>query len=943
MSRVAWRLAVFAAVIAGSGAAQDALVVRPDPPALDDFEVDSDGDGVPDGWYNLRDARLTTGGRIGPTLLRFEAERPSRPARISRGFGLDGRVHEAMIVSLWVRHADLLNGERVGEEPALLIDLLDGDLISAGRGMMGPFRHEDGEGWIRWSKRIPVPLATRDAIMTVGLLGATGRLDIDGLSIELVPVGGDSTDDLIVNGGFELGDTKPTHWTVEGKARRSDGGRESPAALTLGGTGAKALISLGQPVRGVAQLMVVMSARGEGLRSSGGALGLVYFLDQAGRALPNPRRVARWGGTFAWREVQGRVDVPEEAAQAIVQIETTDSKGMLRVDDVRVVALNEAGGGTAITWNPYHESADTSRWAAYSAAPAIEAGSALDASFLLDAPAGTHGFARAKGGQLEFGDGTPARFFGVTLLPPVSFVEPDLADRLADRIARSGVNLVRLGDLDTPLGLGVSLLDDASDTTTELDLASLANFDHLVAALIARGIYVALELQSQVRLREGDGLAGARALPPGGGPALGFDPVLRDRLVKVAKALLDHVNPETGRAYRDEPAVAWVTLSGEASLFDQIDGERTLPEGLVQGLRKASAAAKAAGGRQGWQKLESQQWRSVAEALRADGLRVPIAGSSHWRREAEFVAAISGTGLDLVDDRLFWSPPRFGDPSRRSLLFDGPENGLRRMSTRKRRAQPPYVVGQYASFTEGAWSLPFEGADLIFMATVARHEGWAGLTRRGVARYPEDWGAAATGTGGGPDVYPTTEALNANPQVFSMLPYAATIALEPPGGVVRRGGGGLPGWDYQSGTLRVDRPDVQGIVGWNRGQPASFADWKARIDNPFAIALLASRDGRAIADSGRLLLTVIGRVQPTGFRYVDAWRAAVADPGRAPLVMEPMSGEVEWTGGGRLTVHALDSAGRRAEVVPTEVAGRASRFPIGGSRGTMHWELLIER
>ena len=42
--------------------------------------------------------------------------------------------------------------------------------------------------------------------MSVGLLGATGILDVDGLTIDLVPVGGGRTTNLVVNGDFELGD-----------------------------------------------------------------------------------------------------------------------------------------------------------------------------------------------------------------------------------------------------------------------------------------------------------------------------------------------------------------------------------------------------------------------------------------------------------------------------------------------------------------------------------------------------------------------------------------------------------------------------------------------------------------------------------------------------------------------------------------------------------------
>ena len=45
--------------------AQEPDVQRPGPPSREDFEADTDRDGVPEGWYNLRDARLATGGVVG--------------------------------------------------------------------------------------------------------------------------------------------------------------------------------------------------------------------------------------------------------------------------------------------------------------------------------------------------------------------------------------------------------------------------------------------------------------------------------------------------------------------------------------------------------------------------------------------------------------------------------------------------------------------------------------------------------------------------------------------------------------------------------------------------------------------------------------------------------------------------------------------------------------
>ena len=84
--------------------AQEELIERPGPPPVDDLETDENKDGIPDGWYNARDAKwMTEGGAAGPHFVRFECTQPGRPARLSRAFGVDGRKTEAIVLGLWIR------------------------------------------------------------------------------------------------------------------------------------------------------------------------------------------------------------------------------------------------------------------------------------------------------------------------------------------------------------------------------------------------------------------------------------------------------------------------------------------------------------------------------------------------------------------------------------------------------------------------------------------------------------------------------------------------------------------------------------------------------------------------------------------------------------------------------------------------------------------------
>ena len=76
------------------------------------------------------------------------------------------------------------------------------------------------------------------------------------------------------------------------------------------------------------------------------------------------------------------------------------------------------------------------------------ADNASSVAHILDAPAGKHGFVRVVGHEFVT-DAGPIRFNGTNLTGPANFPEHDVADRLAARFARLGVNCVRLHFMDT--------------------------------------------------------------------------------------------------------------------------------------------------------------------------------------------------------------------------------------------------------------------------------------------------------------------------------------------------------------------------------------------------------------------------------------------------------------------------------------------------------------
>lgn len=928
----AWLAALV--LIPTAALAQVAAPADPQPLVFqEDFETDADADGEPDGWYNRRDAAVVEEAQAGLRSLRFQNERPGRPARISRAFPLDGRAVEALVVELWVKAEKTLPGERLGETAGLMIDMLGEDVRSVGRRSLGPWHAKElGQGWVHVARRLPVPPTARDGILTVGLLGATGTLWIDGLTVRGVPREETPTTALLLNGDFELGDPQPAHWTLEGKTRRVCPGRDSAAALELSDAGDRALTGVGVRVRGLPRLSLRLNARANGLRASGGGAVEVFFLDAEGRNLPGGGvRPLVFTGSFDWRGFAAVVNVPRGADRAVLQIEKSAHGGALEVDDIQVESSPDPG---LAAWVPFHEGDDATRWPAYVPAPSIVHRSALDASALLEGPAGDRGRVVVRQGHLEFEKGGRARFFGVALLPPTAFLPPERADQLAEDLSRRGVNLVRLTALDAPLGPGVSLLDDARDDTRALDPAALSRLDHLIAALKKQGIYVALELLGQRRFRSGDQVLRHRELPPGGGPAAAMDPAIRQRAEETGLALLEHVNPETGMPLRDDPALAWVTLAGELSLFDLIDQPDSLDDGRLATLKEQARTSSSSSGRRAWQGIEARQWGDEAKLLRSHGLKAPIAGSSHWRREPEFIAAQTAAGLDLIDDRLYWSPPRWGPAAMRSLAWEPAD--LAAPAAKKRRTDRPYVVGEWAAHTQGAWALPFEAADLLAVTRIALAGDWDAWVRRGVYLFPALWGASAPGTGGGPDAFPLPEALNANPSYFAMMPHAASVALRPDEARHAR----LPSG---RGRVVLETAHTVAVASWSADRLASADGIGIELPGGFAAVAVSSLGAEPISKSNRLLVTVVGRAQPTGLTWADTSRREVADPGRAPIRLEPVRAVVTWKRREKVAAYALDGSGVRVRLLPTRRDGETARVALEtGDEGTLHWELVAE-
>ncbi len=281
------------------------------------------------------------------------------------------------------------------------------------------------------------------------------------------------------------------------------------------------------------------------------------------------------------------------------------------------------------------------------------------------------------------------------------------------------------------------------------------------------------------------------------------------------------------------------------------------------------------------------------------------------------------------------------------------EGGLIGYAREKRRPDRPFVVGQWCNFTSGAWSEPTEAADYLLGVYTAGMEDWDALVRRGVFAYPVTWGEGPAGTIGGDDLFPLPEVTNASPHVYALFPHAASLfhrgvparlaAARHPARGTRSA---LAGWDPTHGRLIIDTPFTQRSSSGAAEKLARLARAPGSFssDNDFAVLAATSIGPEPIAEAKRLLVTAIGRVEPTGFRWVDRWKTAVADPGRPPFLQEPVRARIAWRRKGSISAFVINNAGERVGPAPLEKlpGGEGVALVLDGRTAGFHWELVVE-
>lgn len=612
----------------------------------------------------------------------------------------------------------------------------------------------------------------------------------------------------------------------------------------------------------------------------------------------------------------------------------------------------------------------------------------MDASNLLDPPAGKHGFLQVEEGRFVFEDGTPIRFFGVNIQGGEALPTHETALRLAERLSQLGINLVRLHLIDAAWA-EPNLFDSRYEDTRHLSKASLDRLDYFIAELKRQGVYVYLDLLVRRKFTREDGVVSAEGLEGGAKMAAQYDQKLIELQKMFAHDLLMHENPYTKRKLVNEPAIALLDIINESSLFKLRERTNKVPPHYLEELAKLWVAFLPAKGKtpadfpfgrslkqegplmqEFLADLQVRYFDEMSEFLRDLGLKIPISGSN---LPLDGPDLLTHAGLDFIDRHAYWDHPKggFGNQVQfhnRLLIETVDSNNLLVKLSRQRVRGMPFVVSEWNI----AWPNEYRAIGPLLMTAYALFQDWDGLLQFNyqgvlvplliesnfdVSTKPEIFlqMASVARIFYRRDISPAHQRVAYPILNAPEIPAAAALIhgierVTERGGVARDENGKKRSpwvsdtqelhWDQSKGIISINTSRTQAALGRIGKTSVKLKDVTFEVTTPFASLILTSLDDQTLSSSKRLLLTAVARSENSGMVY-NATRTFLRTSGTPPILMEPVEGMAQLILGQRAApqVFLLDTGGHRAGELRAKISHRALEIPLGEGPA---YEILFE-
>jgi hypothetical protein len=375
----------------------------------------------------------------------------------------------------------------------------------------------------------------------------------------------------------------------------------------------------------------------------------------------------------------------------------------------------------------------------------------VDLSFVYakEKPAGKHGFMKVDGDKFVFEDGAIAKFWGTCFNSAQCFPSHEHSAKLAKRLAKIGVNIVRFHQMDaewsTP-NIFQFTKGENKPNTLSFDPVSVDRLDYLIYSLKMEGVYIHMDLLTYRRFKEGDGLKDAHLLDDSAKPYSTFDKKLIDLQKRYNYDIWTHINPYTGLAYKDDPAIVLVEVTNECDLFTQkviLEPYRSELEALYRQWAE-DKKIKLSKQKVDFTKpdktmleffivVNQDYYIEMIQHMRETGVKIPITGTN-WTRGVAHLSSLLGT--DYTDSHAYTSGGggwrdfngKFGNQPNM-----GTANNMLPGLAFNRVTGKPFFVSEW----DNPWPNEWRAESSLLMASVGSLQGWSGFTIH-TYRYSQD-------------------------------------------------------------------------------------------------------------------------------------------------------------------------------------------------------------
>ena len=636
---------------------------------------------------------------------------------------------------------------------------------------------------------------------------------------------------------------------------------------------------------------------------------------------------------------------------------------------------------------------------------AIESGSALDVSFLLDPPAGKHGSVKVKSDELVFENGHAARFWGVNFAWMAQYPKPEQVGPIVDRLKRFGINMVRLTYLDNHPPRG--LVKEMSPDKVILDPEQLDRLDRLVAAFKNAGIYIDAVLMM-------NGIVGSASFEftrEQVGALQMFHPEIVNAHKRFAEALLTHRNPYTTLTWAEDPALAFLEVYNEGDIFYRRKHIAKLGEQHLAVLQKkwkewlheqpvdstarelsfdVSLLSKPALGQESTSRmqirfladLQRNHCAQMRQLIRQCGYQGIICDSAGGAFSSAARWALQDGNLHVA--HYYNDHPTFDENGSSIRNRPACESGFPCLLTAavERDLDRPYVLGEW----DFCWPNEYRAEGLLSTAAFASLQRWSGCLQ--FTYWSGSWDDMEQHFSEGSRLAGVWRIMN-DPMVMSLYPAAALLFLRGDvlscqeqvqipmetyqvvnwphsdwrawqhryGTIPVQGAGsmqvdempveihsdtGQVTYSKEKGILIIDSPRTQAIMGKLEGQCIRTEAVEFQLDNSFAVVAVSSLTVEPISKSKRLLITGVSKAQNTGFEVrEDNGKSYIVEQGSGPILAEPVGGSIRIKNQSIGTLYGLNCSGQR---IHSGIRTEASQAILEFSdfQNAFHYEFLAE-